>query len=233
MTTAVFTLNLLAAAGLLAAIAFGPRLRTMVAFHVAGVAVAAALYATLTLLSLSEMPADGPLPAWPVFRLLAAGFAYGPFAVFLVISYLVFLRRVANEPVVTVSVKLETAEDEINLGQLHRAAQVLREILDSDPENVDAHALMAEVHIRRGEHSKAVGSLRLAMAQARSPEDFARFVFKAATILGEEMGDFKAAAKELDLIRKRMPDTPEAQRAQKRILEMMDQEAKEDEGRRG
>lgn len=228
MVNTLFVLNLAAAGALVLVTWRGERLRSMVVFHVCALVVAAALYAMMVFRSASVEIEPGKLPAVFAFRVIAAGLAYAPFLVFLVITYVRTLGQVAGGAGATTEMKLEDARSALRLGHADTASKILRAVLEGDPENVDAHTVRAEVHLKRGEHEGAVGSYRLAMAGARDDTEFAQFVFTVAVILNEHMGNGQAAARELDLIRKRMPGTPQAEKAQKWIVRIMDEAARED-----
>jgi predicted Zn-dependent protease len=177
--------------------------------------------------STTEVPEYGIAFLFGVRAFVGAA-VWVPFVIFLAVTYVRALGSAAADGITGTEQKLEDAAREIQFSHETRAAKVLRGLLQEEPDNPDAHALMGEVQLRRGEYELALGSLRLAMAGARSNEEFAKRVFKAAVILNEHLGDPKAAARELDLLRKRMPGTPEAEKAQDWIVRLMDEAAREE-----
>jgi tetratricopeptide (TPR) repeat protein len=226
VTNLLFGLNLVAAAALILLAWRSMRLRPMVAFHAAGLAAAVILFATMTWHSSSEVESDR-LPALFVFRIVVSAAAYLPFVAFLVATYVRALGGIAADDTSTAEIRLEDARQALRLGHAERAVKMVRELLDADPGNTEALTIMAEIHLKRGHYEKAVGSYRLAMAHSRSDEEFAQFVFTVTVILNEHLGDAQQAARELDLIRQRMPDTPQARKAQKWIYRILDEAARE------
>lgn len=226
MATVLFVINLVCAAALVVILWHGEKLRSMVAFHVAGLVVAASLYATMAYASAAAEVAPGRIPVWFYLHLVTAGAAYVPFLVFLVVSYVRLLGSVAAESVETSAMKLEDASSALRFGHGNRAAKLALEVLETDPDSVEARTILAQVHLNRGRYDKAVGSYRLAMPAAHDDAEFAQLVFTVAVILNEHLGDGKGACRELDLIRKRMPGTPQAEKAQRWIVRIMDEDAR-------
>ncbi len=224
---ALFFVNLAAAAGVWLVMWRRRDLRASVAFHITAFAVGAAVYATMAVwAALTERP-EGHIHFVFGVHLFLGICAWIPFLLFLAITYLRALGAVAEDGVTSAEARRTEARRLLEFGQEVRAGKILRELLDADAGDVEARAMMAEVQLKLGKYDMALGSLRLAMAGVDTDQQFARFVFKAAVLLNEHMGDPAAAARELDLIRRRMPDTPEAAKAQEWILRLMDQAASE------
>ncbi|KPL03018.1 MAG: hypothetical protein AMK75_01955 [Planctomycetes bacterium SM23_65] len=228
MTTAttLFVLNLLLAAALCFVIWRKERIRAMVVFHVSGLAIGGILYLIMAYTSYAGTE-EGKLPVRFVLHMLFAGVAYVPFAVFLVITYVQAVGKMADGALSATQVKLDDASQAARLGHTDRASKIVRDVLEKDPDNMEARTILGQIQLRRGEYAKAVGSFRLAMAGAKDDAEFAQYVFTVAVILNEHLGKHQEACRELDLIRKRMPNTPQAEKAQRWIVRMMDHAARE------
>jgi len=224
MLDTVFVLNL--AAGVLLGLMLWrlEKVRAMVVFHIGGAAVAGVLFAMLFYLAASVEAGEDKV--WAVLRVVAAAVLYAPFGVFLVFTYVRALGGMADGGLLTTEMKLEDAAQALRLGQHSQAEKIIRGVLGKDPDNIDARTTLAQVQLSRGQYQKAVGSFRLAMAGARDDAEFAQFVFTVAVILHEHLGQGQAAARELDLIRKRLPGTPQAEKAQRWIVRIMDEVAR-------
>jgi cytochrome c-type biogenesis protein CcmH/NrfG len=227
MTDALFALNLVTAAALAYVLWRREKMRSMVVFHVVGLAVAATLYALMVWRSAAAEMKPNVMPVLFLVRTIVAAVAYVPFLVFLVVTYVRVLGALAAGGISTREIKLEEAVHALRFGHHNQAARTAQEVLAEDPDNIEARMIMAEVHLSRGQYEKAIGSYRLAMPVARDNAEFAQLVFTVAVILNEHMGDDKGAMSELDLIRKRMPGTPQAEKAQKWIFRIMDRAARE------
>jgi len=204
------------------------KLRSRPTFHALGLLAAAGLYATMLWWSASTEIVPDRIPALFIFRLVVGAVPHLPFLAFLVITYVRLLGGVAAGGIGTTAMKLEDATQAFRFGHNTRAVKILREVLDAEADNVDARVLMAQIQFKRGHYQEALGSYRLAMGAAKDNAKFAELVFRTAVILNESLGDAKAACQELDLIRQRLPDTPEAKKAQEWILRIMDEAARED-----
>jgi len=226
MTDALFVLNLVTAGVLVYVLWRREKLRSMVLFHVVGLAVAAALYVPMVWSSAAAEMKPNSIPALFLVRTVVAAMAYVPFLAFLVLTYVRVLGGLASGGTSTTEIKLEEAVHALRFGHHNQAARMAQDVLEEDPDNIEARMVMAQVHLSRGHYEKAIGSYRLAMGVARDDAEFAQLVFTVAVILNEHLGDDKAAVRELDLIRKRMPGTPQAEKAQKWIVRIMDQAAR-------
>ena len=222
----LFVLNLLLAAVLGYIIWRREKLRSMVVFHAAGLAVAGALYLTMAFVSYASANPD-EFRVWFYLHVIFAGVAYLPFVVFLVVTYLGAAAGLADGALSTTQVKLDDASQSFRLGHVDRATHIVNDVLEADPDNMEARTLLAQIQLRRGHYDRAVGSYRLAMAAARDNVEFAQYVFTVAVILNEHLGRAQEACRELDLIRRRMPDTPQAEKAQRWIVRIMDQAARD------
>ena len=227
MTSFLFSLNLMTATALVYVIWQRDKLRARVLFHVVGLAGAAALYVLMAWRSAATEIVPDEIPTFFLVRVVVAALAYVPFLVFLVVSYARALGTVAAGGISTKEIELEEAAHALRFGHHGQAGQMAHRVLERDPDNVTARTIMAEVQLHSGQYEKAIGSYRLAMTAARDNAEFAQLVFAAAVILNEHQGDDKGAVQELDLIRKRMPGTPQADKAQKWIVRIMDQAARE------
>lgn len=228
MVDILFGLNLLVAVVLGAVLLWREKLRAKVVFHVVGLSVAVALYAVMIVTSAATEIEPDRIPAWFFIRLIVGVIVYLPFLIFLVVTYVRVLGSVADGGIETTRMKLEDAEQASRFGHNNRAVKILREVLDVDPDNVEARVIMAKIQLKRGHYSEAIGSYRLAMSAAKSDEQIAELVFKTAVILNESLGDARAACRELDIIRQRMPESPEAKKAQEWIVRIMDEAAREE-----
>jgi len=227
MTNLLFALNLLTAAALVYVIWRRDKLQSRVVFHVVGLSLAAVLYGVMVWRSAAtEIHAD-EIPTYFLARTVTAALAYVPFVVFLVVSYARALGTVASGGVSTKEIELEEAKHALRFGHYTQAGQMARRVLERDQDNVEARTIMAEVQLNAGQYEKAIGSYRLAMTAVRDNAEFAQLVFAVAVILNEHQGDDMGAVRELDLIRKRMPGTPQADKAQRWIVRIMDQAARE------
>ena len=227
------TVNLVMGLGLAVALVNGfiiwqcDKLRARLLFHVIGLVAAAGLYATMVWWSASAEIVPGRVPGVFIFRVVVGAVPHFPFLAFLVVSYIRLLGGVAGGSMETTTMKVEDAEQAFRFGHNTRAVKLLREVLDADPDHVDARVLMAQIQFKRGHYNESIGSYRLAMGVTPDSAKFAELVFRTAVILNESLGDAKAACTELDLIRQRMPDTPEAKKAQAWILRIMEEDARE------
>ncbi|HUW59001.1 MAG TPA: tetratricopeptide repeat protein [Planctomycetota bacterium] len=224
--TTLFVLNLLLAVVLGYIIWRREKLRSMVVFHAASLAVAATLYLTMACVSYASSNPDEYRIGFYLYTAFA-GMAYLPFAVFLVVTYLGAAAGLADGALSTTQVKLEDAEQSLRLGHVKRAARVVEDVLEKDPDNMEARTILAQIQLRAGQYDRAVGSFRLAMAGAKDDVEFAQYVFTVAVIMNEHLGQHGEACRELDLIRQRMPNTPQAEKAQRWIVRMMDRAARE------
>ncbi len=225
--TTLFIVNLLLAAALGFIIWRKEKLRAMVVFHASGLAVAAILYLTMAYTSYASTEEDA-IPVQFVFHMIVAGVAYLPFVVFLVITYFQAVGGLADGALSTTQVKLEDASQAFRLGHTNRPTKLVKEVLEKDPDNLEARTILAQIQLRSGQYGRAVDSYRLAMAGAKDNVEFAQYVFTVAVILNEHLGNYQEACRELDLIRKRMPATPQADKAQRWIVRIMDQAAREE-----
>ena len=224
MLNTVFVLNLVVAVSLGLILWRLEKVRVMVVFHVGGLAIAGVLFAMLLYLAASVEAQEDKV--WAALRVVAAGLLYAPFVVFLVFTYVRALGGVADAGLLTTDMKLDDADQALRLGQHSQAEKIIRGVFEKDPDNIEARTTLAQVQLSRGQYQKAVGSFRLAMAGARDDAEFAQFVFTVAVILHEHLGEGQAAARELDLIRKRLPGTPQAEKAQRWIVRIMDEVAR-------
>ena len=224
--TTLFVVNLLLAAVLGYILWRREKLRSMVVFHAAGLAVAATLYLIMAYVSYADAKPDEYRVGFYLY-VAFAGLAYLPFAVFLVVTYLGAAAGLADGALSTIQVKLEDASQSLRLGHVTRSAHIVKDVLEKDPDNMEARTILAQIQLRSGQYDRAVGSFRLAMAGAKDDVEFAQYVFTVAVIMNEHLGQFQDACRELDLIRQRMPDTPQAEKAQRWIVRIMDQAARE------
>ena len=224
----LFALNAAAAVATLVLLWRRDKLRETPSFHVGALSVAVAIYATMACLSAATESGESGIPMVFGIHVFIGAVVWAPFIVFLAITYVRVLGEMASGGASTTEMKIKDAAHDVEFGHDARAGKTLRGVLAAEPENVEAHALMGEVQLKRGDYEKALGSFRLAMANAPGNGEFARFAFRAAVILNEHLGEPKAAARELDLIRKRMPNTPESEKAQDWIVRLMDDAAKEE-----
>ena len=229
ITVVLFFVNLAAAAGAILLLGARRKLRASVPFHVGALVVGAGVYASMAIRGwVTERP-EGYIPFAYGAQMFVAAVAWVPFLIFLIRTYVGALGAAVEDGETTTARRIEDARREFEFGHHGRAAKILREVLDAEPENSDAHALMAEIGLKRGAYEQALASYRLAAGGAREDHAaFARYVFKAAVILNEHLGDPKAAAKELDFIRQRMSGTPEAAKAHDWIVRLMDDAAREE-----
>ena len=228
MVSFCFALTLLSAAATWLVLWRKYRLRSSGLFHLAALAVGAALFGTTLALSAWVETPEGGIPFVYYARVLIGTVAWMPFVLYVVVTWMRTLGAAAQDGVTSAEARIEDARRALEFGQDARAWKSLRAVLDEDAGNIEARSLMAEVHLKRGKYDLALGSLRLATVGADSDPQFAKFCFKAAVLLNEHMGDPKAAAKELDLIRRRMSDTPEAAKAQDWIVRLMDEAVREE-----
>jgi hypothetical protein len=227
MTNLLFALNLMTAAALFYVIWRRDKLQSRVVFHVTGLALAVVLYGLMVWRSAATEIIPDEIPTFFLARVVVGALAYVPFLVFLVVSYVRALGTVASGGISTKEIELGEATHALRFGHHTQAGQMARRVLERDPDNVAARVIMAEVQLHAGQYEKALGSYRLGMTAAKDNAEFAQLVFAAATILNEHQGDDMGAVRELDLIRKRMPGTPQADKAQKWIVRIMDQAARE------
>ena len=191
-------------------------------FHVVAIAVIAAM---MTVMSLSSDRSNFIFSTGAMFRIIIAGAAYVPFVVFLVIIYGRLLGDVAGETTATIDLQLSEIEDEIRYGHTAAAIKALRRLLQEHAADPGIHKLMAEAWLERQNYESAVTSLRLAAGCTTDDAEFTRLVFKTSEILDEYLGNTQAAARELDQVRQRMPDTPSAEKAQNEIRRLMSMDA--------
>jgi Tfp pilus assembly protein PilF len=224
--TVLFGINLAAAATLLILLRQSERLRTTVVFHVVGILLIAGLYAWMIAQAVAEAE-PGKVPLAVILFGVVAGVLYVPFVGYVILSWVRMLGQFTDERAPSVDMQLEEIEQALRFGQTRQALRRLNALLEAHPDNVRARVLLAGVQLKDREYQRAVGSYRLAMGNTTDPKQFTELVFKVAVILNEHLGDAKEACRELDLIRKRMPDTDEAKKAQEWIVRIMDEEARE------
>ena len=227
MAGILFALTLLAAAAAWLVFWLARTLRPKAAFHLAALGAGAALYAATAIASYrTEIPENGIAFLFYV-RVFVGALAWAPFAIFVVAAWMKTLGAVAADGETTADRLLEDAARDLEAGHESRAAKTLAGLLRREPDNPEAHALMAELYLKRGKSELALGSLRLVALNPRNNAQLAKSVFKAAGILNEDLGRPAEAARELDIIRRRMPGTPEAAKAQEWIVRLMDEAAKQ------
>lgn len=224
----LFAVNLLLAATLAGILWRAEKLRSMVVFHAAALVAAVALYTIMVFVSAATEIEPNRIPMRFYVHVVAAATAYLPFLIFLVVTWGRTLGAVAEGGLSATTTKLEDAAQALRFRHTGRAAKVVGEVLEQDPDNVSARTLMGQIHLSRGHYGKAIGSFRLAMTNASDDAEFAQFVFTVAVLLDEHLGDAKGACEELDLIRKRAPGTPQAEKAQRWIVRIMDRAAREE-----
>ena len=199
-------------------------LREKWVFHVASLVVIAGL---MTVMSLSSDRSNFIFSTGATFRIIIAGAAHVPFVVFLVIIYARLLGDAAGEKTATIDLQLSDIEDNIESGRTARAIKMLRQLLGEHAADPRIHKLMAEAWLERQNYESAVISLRLAAGTTSDDVEFTRLVFKTSEILDEYLGKTQVAARELDQVRKRLPDTPQAEKAQNEIRRLMSMDAED------
>ncbi len=225
MVNLFFWLTIAAAGAVWVVFLVRPKLKAEPGFHVAALGVAAALYAVTAVLSWRlEAPPSG-LHFKLYVRVLVGALAWAPYLFYLAGICIKALGAAAEDAETSEDGRLADAARLLESGHASHARSIVAEALRRDPDNPEAHALMAEIHRARGKSDLALGSLRLVEANARDNAQFAKAVFKASVILDEDLGRPADAARELDLIRKRMPGAPEAAKAQALIVRLMDEAA--------
>jgi predicted Zn-dependent protease len=135
---------------------------------------------------------------------------------------------IAGGATLTAEDRADDAEQAMQMGEVNRALKIVTALLENDETNYRARVVLGDVQLKRRHLDRAIGSYRLAMGSAPTDDEFARLVFKVAVIFNEQLGDAQSAVRELDLIRKRLPDTPNAEKAQKWILRIMDEQARDE-----
>ena len=227
MVNVLLTLNVLTAAALGYILVRHEKLRSNVIFHGVGLVVAGGLYALMLTWSAATEDGTGWVSPALLVRALVGAVLYLPFLIFLVVIYIRELGSVADGGIETTRMKLEDAAQASRFGHNNRAVKILRGVLDADPDNIEARVILAQIQLKRGHYMDAVGSYRLAMSATQDDAKIAELVFKNAVILNEHLGEAKAACRELDILRQRMPDTPEAKKAQEWIVRIMDEDARD------
>jgi len=154
-------------------------------------------------------------------RLILMAFCYLPFLAFLVVAYLRAILS-SNDDASSTSSYVR-ADHYAASGQYRKAARAYRRELARNPDNVDVRLKLAETLCELGDCEEAVRVFRAAAVQLdHDRKRQAQTIFRTAEVLADMLGQYKDAARELDVLRKRDPQSALAQTAQKRIMQYME-----------
>jgi cytochrome c-type biogenesis protein CcmH/NrfG len=220
MLNVMVTINVVLPVGLILAVWLSDRLRASWQAHVVALGASLILFA---LLGVASYRADEgqSIMVGHLVRMILIGFLYLPFLAFLVVTYVAVLVGLLGSSQSTHASYLRA--DHYAASGLHqKAVRGYRRELARDPENVDLRLKLAENFCELGDCEEAVQALRVAISLlGDDPERQVQVVFRLAEVQADMLGQFKDAARELDFIRKRFPNSPHAQTAQKRIAQYM------------
>ncbi len=221
MLYALMFLNVALAVGLMLTLWRSETFRNSWVAHVVTLVVVVVLCVALALVS-HRAQLGHPIRIGHAARMLLVGFLYLPFVGFLLVTYVKVAFQTLERPDDAEAAVHARADHYVQSGQYHKAVRALRGELLRNSEDVDARLKLAEVLCELGDCEEAVRVYRVAISQLSDDhERQIQIVFRTAEVLAEMLGEFTEAAKELDYIRKRFPETPNAQVAQKRIVNYM------------
>ena len=151
---------------------------------------------------------------------------YVPFLMFLAYVYLhAFVSVLDGTGASGLSRPNIKAEHYLAVHNYRHAVRALRKVLAANPNDVEARLKLADTLVEMGALEDAVAAYRVAVTQlSHDPKRQIEVIFRSAEVLAEMLGEYKLATRELDVIRKRYPDTPEARLAQRRIAEYLAEE---------
>lgn len=221
MLYALMFLNVALAAGLMLTLWRSEAFRNSWLAHAAALAVVVVLCVALIFVS-HYAQLGHRIHIGHAVRMMLVGFLYLPFVGFLLVTYVKVAFRTLERTDDTEATVHARADRYVQSGQYHKAVRALRGELMRNGEDVDARLKLAEVLCELGDCEEAVRVYRVAISQLSDDhERQIQIVFRTAEVLAEMLSEFTEAAKELDYIRKRFPGTPNAQVAQKRIVNYM------------
>ena len=218
MLYALMFLNVALAVALMLTLWRSETFRNLWIAHAAAFAVVVVLCVALVLVS-RYAQLEHSIHIGHAARMMLVGFLYLPFVGFLLVTYVKVAFRTFERTDDAEAIVHARADRYVQSGQYRKAVHALRGELLRNSEDVDARLKLAEVFCELGDCEEAVRVYRVAIAQLSDDhERQIQIIFRTAEVLADMLGEFKEAAKELDYIRKRFPETPNAQVAQKRIV---------------
>lgn len=217
----LMTLNVLLPVGLVLALWLSDLFRSSWQAHAISFGSALILGSCLFVVSY-RAEAGLPVMVGHVARMLLVGFLYLPFLAFLVFTYARLLVSLLGSSSESSHYSYLRADHYAASAQYQKAVRAYRREVAKDPENVELRLKLAENLCELGDCEEAVQAFRVAVSLlGDDPERQAQTIFRLAQVLADMLGQFKDAAHELDVIRKRFPNSPHAQAAQKRIAQYM------------